>query len=200
MTIRQGIFGDTSNFEQRYIRDYEQIAQVVASLRQLGTSIVLTSGSFDLVHEGHVRYLEQAKTYGDVLVVGVDSDDKIRARKGPDRPIVPEEERLRMLTHFRPVDIVALKNQGDAKWALIEAVRPDVLVATIDTYTDEEIARLEDGYCGRVEVLERMATMTTTARLRDAQLFLAARLEQNLMAAVPHIIAQTLEQGGRRSE
>jgi bifunctional ADP-heptose synthase (sugar kinase/adenylyltransferase) len=112
-------------------------------------------------------YLEAARQFGDFLIVGLDSDEKIRARKGDNRPVVPQMERLRMVTHQRGVGLVTLKHTSHSKWALIKAVRPDVLVATEETYTPEEISELEAGYCGRVEVLERMATVSTSARLRD---------------------------------
>jgi hypothetical protein len=76
-------------------------------------------------------------------------------------------ERLRMVTHQRGVGLVTLKYTRHPKWALIKAVRPDVLVATEETYTPEAIKELEASYCGRVEVLGRMATVSTSARLRD---------------------------------
>jgi bifunctional ADP-heptose synthase (sugar kinase/adenylyltransferase) len=76
-------------------------------------------------------------------------------------------ERLRMVTHQRGVGLVTLKHTRHPKWALIKAVRPDVLVATEETYTRAEIRELEASYCGRVEVLDRMATVSTSARLRE---------------------------------
>jgi len=96
--------------------------------------------------------------------------EKIRARKGPHRPAVPEMERLRMVTHQRGVGLVTLKHLHDERWRLIKTIRPDVLVATADTYSRDEIAELEEHYCGRVAVLERMATVSTSARLRRIQL------------------------------
>jgi bifunctional ADP-heptose synthase (sugar kinase/adenylyltransferase) len=83
---------------------------------------------------------------------------------------VPEMERLRMVTHQRGVGLVTLKHLHDERWRLIKTIRPDVLVATADTYTRAEIGELEERYCGRVEVLERMATVSTSARLRRIQL------------------------------
>ena len=112
-------------------------------------------------------YLEAARRFGDFLIVGLDSDQKIRARKGENRPVVPQMERLRMVTHQRGVGLVTLKEVHHTKWQLIKTVRPDVLVATEDTYTSAEIQQLESQYCGRVEVLERMATVSTSARLRN---------------------------------
>jgi rfaE bifunctional protein nucleotidyltransferase chain/domain len=165
--VSNSLFADASNFEQRFVEDYEKISTTVNALRTLGFKIVLTSGSFDIIHEGHSMYLEAARQFGDFLIVGLDSDEKIRARKGENRPVVPQMERLRMVTHQRGVGLVTLKYTNHPKWALIKAVRPDVLVATEETYTPETIRELEANYCGRVEVLERMATVSTSARLRD---------------------------------
>ena len=165
--VSNSLFADASNFEQRFVEDYAKISTTVNALRTLGFKIVLTSGSFDIIHEGHSMYLEAARQFGDFLIVGLDSDEKIRARKGDNRPVVPQMERLRMVTHQRGVGLVTLKHTGHPRWALIKAVRPDVLVATEETYTAGEISELEAGHCGRVEVLERLATVSTSARLRD---------------------------------
>ena len=173
-----GLFEDASNFEQRFVRDYARISEIVDALRVLGLGVVLTSGTFDILHEGHSMYLEAARQFGDFLIVGVDSDEKVRARKGPSRPAVPELERLRMVTHQRGVGLVTVKPAADTRWSLIRAVRPDVLVATADTYTAAEIADLEADYCGRVEVLDRMATVSTSARLRLLQLRLGKRISE----------------------
>jgi D-glycero-beta-D-manno-heptose 1-phosphate adenylyltransferase len=168
--LSANLFADASNFELRFVEDYEQIETTVRALRTLNFRVVLTSGSFDIIHEGHSMYLEAARRYGDFLIVGLDSDDKIRARKGPDRPAVPEMERLRMVTHQRGVGLVTLKHLHHARWHLIKTVKPDVLVATEETYTSTEIRELEARYCGKVQVLERMATVSTSARLRRIQL------------------------------
>jgi D-glycero-beta-D-manno-heptose 1-phosphate adenylyltransferase len=165
--VSNSLFADASNFDQRFVEDYEKIETTVNALRTLGFKIVLTSGSFDIIHEGHSMYLEAARQFGDFLIVGLDSDEKIRARKGENRPVVPQMERLRMVTHQRGVGLVTLKHTRHPKWALIKAVRPDVLVATEETYTPEAIRELEAEYCGRVEVLDRMATVSTSARLRE---------------------------------
>jgi rfaE bifunctional protein nucleotidyltransferase chain/domain len=165
--VSSSLFADASNFDQRFVEDYDKIETTVNALRTLGFKVVLTSGSFDVIHEGHSMYLEAARQFGDFLIVGLDSDEKIRRRKGENRPVVPQMERLRMVTHQRGVGLVTLKQSSHPKWALIKAVRPDVLVATEETYTQAEIRELEAGYCGRVKVLERMATVSTSARLRE---------------------------------
>ena len=187
-----GLFEDASNFSQRFVPDYRRITEIVAALRVLGRRVVLTMGTFDILHEGHSMYLEAARSYGDFLIVGVDSDEKVRRRKGIWRPAVPELERLRMVTHQRGVGLVTLKHVNDPRWALIEAVRPDVLVATAETYKPEEIAELEAKYCGRVEVLERMATVSTTARLRLLQLELAELMSRRLSEHLPEDVSERL--------
>lgn len=191
MLTNSGLFADASNFEMRYVPEYERISEIVAALRVLELKVVLTSGSFDILHEGHSMYLEAARGFGDFLIVGLDSDEKLRKRKGPGRPAVPELERLRMVTHQRGVGLVTLKNLDEPRWALIKAVRPDVLVATAETYSADEIAELEAKYCGRVEVLERMATVSTSARLRRLQMGLAEKLSQRLPELIQGMIDET---------
>ena len=180
-----GLFADASNFELRFVPDYDRITEIVAALRVLRVNVVLTMGTFDILHEGHSMYLEAARGFGDFLIVGVDSDEKVRRRKGAWRPAVPELERLRMVTHQRGVGLVTLKAADEPRWSLINAVRPDVLVATADTYSPDEIAELESKSCGRVEVLERMATVSTSARLRLLQLGLGERRSQQLSEHTP---------------
>lgn len=192
MSINKGIFGNESAYDERYIADYAKLQELAAHWKAIGIKIVLTSGSWDMIHEGHALYLEQAKEYGDLLVVGVDSDSKIKKRKGPDRPIVPENERLRMLTHLRAVDVVTLKDVGYEKWALIKAIRPDVLVATRETYTDEEIDELQRLYCKEVVVHPPMATTSTSARLRLVQMGLATKLTTRLAEKLPGIINELI--------
>jgi D-beta-D-heptose 7-phosphate kinase/D-beta-D-heptose 1-phosphate adenosyltransferase len=168
-TVLRGLFEDASNFDLRYVPDLERVSEISAALKTLGVSVVLTSGSFDLIHQGHSLYLEAARELGGFLIVGVDSDEKVRSRKGPNRPIIPEDERLLMVTHQRGVGVVTLKHAWHPRWALIKAVQPDVLVATADTYTPAEIEALTAGPCGRVEVMARMATISTSNRLRQVQ-------------------------------
>jgi rfaE bifunctional protein nucleotidyltransferase chain/domain len=195
-TITSGLFADASNFELRYVPDYDRITEIVAALRVLDLRVVLTMGTFDILHEGHSMYLEAARAYGDFLIVGVDSDEKVRQRKGPSRPAVPELERLRMVTHQRGVGLVTLKNVDDSRWSLISAVRPYVLVATAETYTDDEIAELEAKHCGKVEVLDRMATVSTSARLRLLQLGLGERMSQRLSERLPDLLQDVLDELG----
>ena len=165
------LFDDESHFDARYAATLSQVQEVVESLRSNRPRpyrIVLTSGSFDLLHRGHSMYLEKARSLGDFLIVGVDSDAKVRLRKGPGRPIIPEMERLEMLTYQRGVGLVTLKKPQHRRWSLIRRVSPDVLVTTAETYTASQLDQLQK-YCGEVKVLERMATVSTSARVRQLQ-------------------------------
>ncbi|HEV2412213.1 MAG TPA: adenylyltransferase/cytidyltransferase family protein [Candidatus Saccharimonadales bacterium] len=179
----RGVFSDAANSSHRFIPDYERLSEMITACKTIGLKVVLAMGTFDIIHIGHFLYLEKAHSYGDVLVVGVDSDEKVKARKGPSRPIVPEDERVTMLTHVRNVDIVTLKPASSPKWTLIKLVRPDVLIATAETYTKKELEALEE-YCGRVVVLEPQATTSTTAKLRRIHIGLAKKMKAVIAEAV----------------
>lgn len=154
-----------TRFEDKVV-SLERAAQIAENIRGLGMKVVLTSGTFDLKHVGHDRYLEKARSLGDFLIVGVDSDAKVRARKGPSRPIVGEEERMEGLAHLLHVDAIVLKGADDKPHALIEAVRPDILV--ISETTDHAKGYVEEvkEFCGTVENLPPQAETSTTARIR----------------------------------
>ena len=186
-----GIFGASSNFEERYIKDRTKLESFVDHCRGLGLKIVLTQGTYDMVHIGHARYFEVAKKRGDLLIVGVDSDEKVRARKGPERPVVPEIERLEMVTHLRSVDAVVLKGLRDPKWGLIKLIRPDTLVATNTTYTSKQLKELKK-YCGEVVVLNPMATTSTSAKIRLLQINTAKKLKLALTPRIMDVIGEVL--------
>lgn len=182
-----------TNLSGKIILQSADILQVVKQLRAKKQKIVLTQGSFDLVHIGHARYCDMARDYGDVLIVGVDSDEKVRQRKGPNRPIVPEDERMEMLTHLRSVDYVVLKEAGEAKFNLIKLIKPDVLIATAQTYDEKTIKELEK-ICGKVVVLEPMATTSTTAKIRLMQMNTARKFEDRMKSKLIKSIEEVLEE------
>ncbi|MBQ6154573.1 adenylyltransferase/cytidyltransferase family protein [bacterium] len=161
------------------ILTYDEVAKAIKAYRDLEYKIVLTQGTYDLVHVGHGRYLEAAKKEGDILIVGVDSDEKVRKRKGEGRPIVPEEERVEMLTYLKSVDHVVVKPLSAPKWELIKIVHPDVLVATKATYTPAQLKELKK-YCGEIKVLEPKATTSTSAKIRLMQMRTTKKLTKEL--------------------
>lgn len=188
MAANSGILSPDVNFEDRLIPTLEEMRRTVTHLKGLGYKVVLTSGSFDLIHLGHVKYLTRAKQFGDVLAVGVDSDAKIQRRKGTDRPMVPEGERLEMLAYQRPVDLIYLKDDGEETWALIKAVEPDVLILTADhSYGEDHLHALGE-FCGRIEVVERQASVTTSERIRQMYMNLGERLGPKLAEVLPGLI------------
>ena len=193
LTISKGIFGLESNFKDRSFDDYKKMKHLVGHFKGLGCKIVLTQGTYDMVHIGHARYLEEAKRHGDFLIVGVDSDEKVRFRKGPERPVVPQEERLEMLTHLRCVDVVFLKKLKDKKWELIKTIEPDVLIATKETYDDKQLKELEK-YCGKVIVLNPQATTSTSAKIRRLQIGTAQKIGDALTPKLVQTIEEVLNQ------
>lgn len=185
------------NPDGRIIPDLDRLSEIVNGLRALDQRIVLTQGTFDLLHIGHVLYLSEAKKLGDVLIVGLDSDQKVRERKGEGRPIVPEHERTAMLCYQRPVDLVIVKQHDFSHWELIDRIRPDVLLATEKTYTEAELAELSD-LCGEVVVLEPRSSTSTSAKIRRAQIGMKDRLGSALAAAfqsaAPDIVTDVMYQ------
>src|SRR3954469_23368562 len=193
--MSSGILSSEANFQERLVPSLEEVTRKISHLRGLDYKIVLTSGSFDLIHLGHVKYLARAKELGDILVVGVDSDAKIRRRKGDDRPMVPEDERLELLAHQRPVDLIYLKRDEDPGWGLIKAVEPDVLVLTADhSYTPEQLEKL-GGVVGDIQVIERQAAVTTSERIRQMYMNLGDKLGPKLAQVLPGLIDETLRRG-----
>src|SRR5438876_7901273 len=109
------------------ILDMEELAARAKELRAAGKKLVATNGCFDLLHVGHVRYLQQARALGDVLVVGLNSDASVRRLKGPRRPIVVAEERAELLSSLECVDHMCVFEEDTPK-ELIAEVRPNVHV------------------------------------------------------------------------
>ena len=142
---------------------------LVDRVRTSGRTVVFTNGVFDLLHVGHLRYLQQARALGDALIVGLNSDRSVRANKGPSRPVTPEAERAEILEALACVDAVVVFDQ-ETLHELIAALQPDVLVKGAD-YTMETVvgADLVKSYGGRVvlaELLPGHSTSATVAKLK----------------------------------
>jgi len=110
-----------------FIKDFESIKTLVDNMRQKGQSIVFTNGCFDILHLGHVKYLETAKKMGDILIVGVNSDNSVKRLKGDKRPINPQYDRAYLLAALECVDYVVIFDE-DTPYELIKIVQPDILV------------------------------------------------------------------------
>lgn len=173
--------------------DFASATKLAEQHRKKKQKIVLTQGTFDMIHVGHARYCAKAKEYGDVLFVAVDSDAKVRARKGPERPVVPQEERLEMLTYFASVDHVVLKPLEESKWSLIKKLKPDVLIVTRENYNKQQLKELEK-LCGKVVVLEPMATTSTSAKIRLVQLGAAQKISATITKKLINSVEEILEE------
>lgn len=197
MSINVGIFGDKVAFESRFIPDYQKLAELVKYWKGMGLRIVLTSGTYDLLHIGHAKYLEKAKELGDVLIVGVDSDEKVRARKGPNRPVVSETERIEILSHLRSVDVITFKNLNDPKHHLITIINPDVLVISKSTgHTDEKIDEIKSCFSGKLVILEPQAQTSTTAKVRMLFTSGANQFAKKLTPQIIELIEKSLKEIG----
>jgi len=118
------------------IKKRDDLRRIIQDLKANGKRIIFTNGCFDLLHIGHVRYLEEAKSLGDILAVGVNSDASVRGLKGPNRPILPEEERAEILSGLGCVDYVTIFDEP-TPFNLISLLLPHVLVKGGD-WTKEE--------------------------------------------------------------
>ena len=119
------------------IVDRDLLLFEVADLRTAGRTIVFANGAFDLIHVGHVRYLQGARAEGDALIVGVNSDESVRRSKGPGRPLHPLAERMEMVAAFEGVDLVTPFDEPTCD-LLLELIRPDVHAKGPD-YTPENL-------------------------------------------------------------
>ncbi|MGZ3494235.1 MAG: D-glycero-beta-D-manno-heptose 1-phosphate adenylyltransferase [Thermodesulfobacteriota bacterium] len=126
---------------KKKIKERKELLRIIKNLKAKGKRVVFTNGCFDLLHLGHVRYLEEAKALGDVLVVGVNSDSSVRKLKGPKRPILPEEERTEILSGLGCVDYITIFNEADPL-KLITSLKPNLLVKGGD-WTREQIVGRE---------------------------------------------------------
>jgi D-beta-D-heptose 7-phosphate kinase/D-beta-D-heptose 1-phosphate adenosyltransferase len=124
----------------RPILDEQELARFVGEARAAGKRIAFTNGVFDILHPGHVRYLQAARRHGDLLIVGLNSDASVRRNKGPERPINPESERAEVLAALACVDAVSIFDD-DTPADIIRRVQPDVLVKGSDWPADQIVGR-----------------------------------------------------------
>jgi D-beta-D-heptose 7-phosphate kinase/D-beta-D-heptose 1-phosphate adenosyltransferase len=166
----------------------EKLLNDLNSARKTGKKIGLVQGSWDLFHVGHLRYIKKAKELCDFLIIGIDDDDKIRKRKGENRPIIPLVERKEFVELLEIADAVVPKGLNEPKWGLIKTIKPDVLIAIKDNYTIEEINKLEE-ICGKVAILPRQAQDSASDIIRR----ILISDGKNLTIAIDKRIAEVIE-------
>ncbi|MBR1613077.1 MAG: bifunctional D-glycero-beta-D-manno-heptose-7-phosphate kinase/D-glycero-beta-D-manno-heptose 1-phosphate adenylyltransferase HldE [Succinivibrio sp.] len=154
--------GKSSGYSKNGIMTEEELIMEVRRLQDKGQKIVMTNGCFDILHKGHVSYLQQARALGHKLIVAVNSDDSVRRLKGPTRPIVPEDERMAVLSALGSVDYVVSFDE-DTPQRLISHILPDILVKGGD-YKVEQIAGHKEvlAHGGKVIILNFVDGCSTT--------------------------------------
>lgn len=151
------------------VSSFDTILPDLASLKSQNKKIVFTNGCFDLLHVGHVRYLQEARKLGDVLVVGVNSDASVKRLKGPTRPVQTEADRAEILAALGAVDFTVIFSE-DTPAKLIEAVKPDILVKGGDWKIEQIVGSdfvLANG--GKVMSLQFVDGKSTTRLIEKAQ-------------------------------
>lgn len=146
------------------IKTIEEIAEIANELKKAGKKIVFTNGCFDLLHLGHVKYLQQSGALGDVLILALNSDASVRQLKGPSRPLVPEAERAEILSALECVDYVVIFNEKRIN-RVFEAVKPQIYVKggdyTIDTLDQDERKMIEKSGA-KIHIIKKIGNYSTT--------------------------------------
>ena len=146
----------------------KDLVQKVSILRASGRTIVFTNGCFDILHVGHVRYLAAVRSEGDVLVVGLNSDESTRSIKQENRPIVSQDQRAEVLAGLECVDYITVFNEPDPL-KLIQALKPDVLVKGADWKEEDiigaDVVKEGGGKVVRVDVVPDISTSRIIQRI-----------------------------------
>ena len=145
----------------------EQLTSIIDRSKAHRKTVVTTNGCFDVLHVGHLRYLQAARKLGDLLVVGINSDESVRVLKGRNRPILPDEERAEMVAGLECVDYVTIFSELDPT-ALLSVLRPDIHVKG-GNYTIEEIVerKVVEAYGGKVLVGLNVPGKSTTDLIKS---------------------------------
>src|SRR5580700_99483 len=144
----------------------DELIQVTTREKRAGRRVVFTNGCFDLLHPGHVRCLAEARALGDVLVVAINSDRSVRGNKGPERPLVPQQDRAEVLAALGCVDYVTIFDELTPR-ELISRVLPNILVKGADWPIDQVIGREEvEAAGGRVISIALAPGYSTTNLLQ----------------------------------
>lgn len=150
----------------------DELAKILQAEREKGKKIVFTNGCFDIFHVGHSRYLRQASTYGDILVVGVNSDASVKRLKGPERPIISEEERMELLADLQCVSYV-VKFEEDTPYELIKKLQPDIITKGGDYKPEEVVGKdIVEARGGKVvicKLVEGKSTTNIITKIRNAK-------------------------------
>lgn len=147
--------------EKKIIRDYEEAGKISENLKKEGKKVVFTNGCFDIIHSGHIKTFFEAKNYGDILFVGINTDDSIRRIKGEKRPILPLDVRAIVVAGCEAVDFVVPFHE-DTPEEIIKKIKPDVLIKGEDWEEDKivgaEFVKKSGGKIVRIKLVEGIST------------------------------------------
>jgi D-glycero-beta-D-manno-heptose 1-phosphate adenylyltransferase len=163
-----------ATFSMGKIVSQDELIHVTAREKRDGRRVVFTNGCFDLLHPGHVRCLAEARALGDVLVVAINSDRSVRGNKGPERPLVTEQDRAEVLAALASVDYVTIFDEPTPR-ELISRVLPSILVKGADWAPDQVAGREEvEAAGGRIPLASGYSTTNLVQRIRNAGAAIAA--------------------------
>lgn len=144
------------------VKSLSEIKSLRTKFKQQNKKVVFTNGVFDLIHAGHVDYLTKAKALGDILIVGMNSDESVKRIKGDKRPILLEKERAFIISNLKPVDYVVLFDE-DTPEKIIDEIIPDILVKGADWSIDKIVGRKTvEKYGGEVKTIEFVNDQSTS--------------------------------------
>ena len=177
-------------YRKKIVLDYDKLRKIAEGYQVLDQKVVVTIGSWDALHIGHVRYIIKARASGDILIVALDSDRAIKLYKGPLRPLIPENERAEMLSYLGDLVsfITVVDDVDESGWwqcGLLKTVKPDIFVAVEDSYPEEQLKEIRS-YGPEVIVLSRQAENTSTSALIEQT------LKQNFLSAFQEALDGTL--------
>lgn len=152
------------------IKTQTELTSILEGLRKNGKKIVFTNGCFDILHVGHVRYLKEAKGYGDILIVAVNSDLSVKSIKGDKRPIVSQSERAEVVSALEMVDYVTMFDE-DTPYNIIKKLQPDVLIKggdwTIDKIVGRDIVEARGGKVIAIPFIKGASTTGIVERILE---------------------------------
>ena len=144
------------------VLNLEELTKTVSLAKSVGKTVVFTNGCFDLIHGGHIEFLQKARAKGDLLVVGLNSDKSVKAIKGNGRPIKGEKERANIISALKSVDYITIFDETTPE-EIISKIRPDILVKGDDYDVDEVVGReIVEGYGAKVELIPVVKGLSTT--------------------------------------
>jgi D-glycero-beta-D-manno-heptose 1-phosphate adenylyltransferase len=151
----------------------KEFSDIRKEIRAEGLKLVFTNGCFDIIHRGHIAYLNEAKSLGDILVIGMNSDSSVRQLKGYDRPVNNQTDRAFILDNLKPVDYVIIFDEG-TPYKLIKKIVPDILVKGGDWKEDEivgsDIVKKKGGKVFSLKFIENYSSSGIIKKLKETKI------------------------------